>query len=496
VTGTWARCRRIAIAVICLFGSVAVAGAAFAARLVDVRVGVHPGFTRIVFETDTKTTYDLQPKEDELVVQLDAAGAAEAITARSGQLMWVRVEPAGASTGVRIQVKGTVEVRQMILTGPDRIVLDLYPSTAAPVATTAPKPTPTRAPVPTPAPEAAPTPAPVAEADPTTAPDPAPVAEAEPVPSSAPDPAPDLASEPSAAPAAEEASPEPSEDPLYPEEAAGDVPIAETDVPAMPDASEAPTSDLAADAPMPADPAEPAASEPDAVERPWVEPTAPEPDRDGGLIGLLLSPVGLGGLAMLFLVVFLLLRRRGGGEEVPDADPLDVFAGDEPGEADEAVSFADAGDQAEAVEAGIVVPEEEDLDVDRDGPDNDLEAEDSLFDVAEDEFALAPVPAEGTKPTVAAVGAAASIASDGPPAEWVEEYGEEMARIIQELESRVSHLETRLEEVLDSKERLERQVSAQTEELRVQRAAIARTQRVLRTVNRADDEASEPAPKV
>jgi hypothetical protein len=231
-----------------------------------------------------------------------------------------------------------------------------------------------------------------------------------------------------------------------------------------------------------------------------VEPTAPEPYRDGGLIGLLLSPVGLGGLAMLFLVVFLLLRRRGGGEEAPDADPLDVFAGDEPGEADEAVSFADAdaGDQteAEAVEAGIVVPEEKDLDVDRDGPDKDLEAENSLFDVAEDEFALAPVPAEGTGPTVVAVGAAASIASDGPPTEWVEEYGEEMARIIQELESRVSHLETRLEEVLDSKERLERQVSAQTEELRVQRAAIARTQRVLRTVNRADDEASEPAPKV
>jgi chromosome segregation ATPase len=71
-----------------------------------------------------------------------------------------------------------------------------------------------------------------------------------------------------------------------------------------------------------------------------------------------------------------------------------------------------------------------------------------------------------------------------------------MAQIIQELESRVSHLETRLEEVLDSKERLERQVSAQTEELRVQRAAIARTQRVLRTVSRPEDEASEPVPKV
>jgi hypothetical protein len=49
--------------------------------------------------------------------------------------------------------------------------------------------------------------------------------------------------------------------------------------------------------------------------------------------------------------------------------------------------------------------------------------------------------------------------------------------------------------VIDAKDRLERQVSAQTEELRVQRAAIARTQRVLRTVVRPDDEPSEPVLK-
>jgi hypothetical protein len=282
---------------------------------------------------------------------------------------------------------------------------------------------------------------------------------------------------------------------VYPEEDAGDVPVAGTDAAGMPGDSEDAAEDLAAAAPT-ADPAESVAPEP--VERPWVEPTAPDPEpaQEGGLIGLLLSPVGLGGLALLFLAVFLLLRRRGAAEDVADEDPLDAFAADEPGDAEEAVAFEDESVEEGVTEAGIVVPEEDDLDEDRDAPDKDLEAEDSLFDVAEDEFALAPVPSEGTAPTVAAVGAAASIASDGPPAEWVEEYGEEMARIIQELESRVSHLETRLEEVLDSKERLERQVSAQTEELRVQRAAIARTQRVLRTVSRAEDEASEPAPKI
>jgi hypothetical protein len=65
-----------------------------------------------------------------------------------------------------------------------------------------------------------------------------------------------------------------------------------------------------------------------------------------------------------------------------------------------------------------------------------------------------------------------------------------------ELERRLTLLEQRLEEVIDAKDRLERQVSAQTEELRVQRAAIARTQRVLRTVVRPeDDQPSEPALK-
>jgi hypothetical protein len=63
-----------------------------------------------------------------------------------------------------------------------------------------------------------------------------------------------------------------------------------------------------------------------------------------------------------------------------------------------------------------------------------------------------------------------------------------------EIERRIAHLERRIEELVDARERLERQVAAQTEELRVQRAAIARTQRVLRTVApRPDDEpSSEP----
>jgi septal ring factor EnvC (AmiA/AmiB activator) len=55
-------------------------------------------------------------------------------------------------------------------------------------------------------------------------------------------------------------------------------------------------------------------------------------------------------------------------------------------------------------------------------------------------------------------------------------------------------MEARIDELVEAKERLERQVAAQTEELRVQRAAIARTQRAVRNMSRPiDDSATEPA---
>ena len=59
----------------------------------------------------------------------------------------------------------------------------------------------------------------------------------------------------------------------------------------------------------------------------------------------------------------------------------------------------------------------------------------------------------------------------------------------------MSELEGRLDEANEAREKLERQVAAQAEELRVQRAAIARTQRALRGMNRGagDERASEPA---
>ena len=64
------------------------------------------------------------------------------------------------------------------------------------------------------------------------------------------------------------------------------------------------------------------------------------------------------------------------------------------------------------------------------------------------------------------------------------------------MERRIAQVEARLDESIDARERLERQVAAQSEELRVQRAAIARTQRALRSLSRSEeDQATEPAPR-
>jgi hypothetical protein len=72
---------------------------------------------------------------------------------------------------------------------------------------------------------------------------------------------------------------------------------------------------------------------------------------------------------------------------------------------------------------------------------------------------------------------------------------EEFQQMMREMNRRVEALESRIDELVDARDRLERQVAAQTEELRVQRAAIARTQRAVRNLARPEDEnePTEPA---
>ena len=64
---------------------------------------------------------------------------------------------------------------------------------------------------------------------------------------------------------------------------------------------------------------------------------------------------------------------------------------------------------------------------------------------------------------------------------------EGMAQMFAEMTRRIEGLESRCDELVDARDRLERQVAAQTEELRVQRAAIARTQHAVRNLGRGDE---------
>jgi hypothetical protein len=158
----------LALALLCAaFGSAPVGAQADfgpTASLTDLRVGVHPDHTRIVIETDSAAPYVMEPGDEEVVIRLDAAAAAEAVTAKSPDLIWVKVEPAPDGTDVRIQLKRPVDVKPMVLTRPDRIVLDLY-ARAEPVDAT---------PLPAPVvlPEDEPAPVVVAESEPAPAAEP------------------------------------------------------------------------------------------------------------------------------------------------------------------------------------------------------------------------------------------------------------------------------------------------------------------------------------
>jgi hypothetical protein len=385
------------------------AGAASAANLTDVRVGVHGDHTRIVLETDGKAPYIVDAGEKEIIVHVDAAATAEAVTAKSPHLIWVKVEPTPIGADVRLQLKQAADVKAMVLTGPDRIVLDLYPRKGAP-------------PAPLPAPELL-----TEEAPPVTA-----EAPAEPPPLDEPglpeetEPTPEeLATasetpEEAAAPDAEPAEPmgASDEEELAPETPEGEEPA----TPPAPEAEEVAEAPPAMVAPVA-----------EAPVRPTMMPAAPAPS--GNLFG---SPYLLAAVAVVLFVVFVFLRRRLRGDDRPAL----------PGPLDEAGPF-EPPQRAVPVDAPSASGE-------------------SLFDVEAD--ALGPVPKDDD--ALPRLRGASADSGD-------------------ETERRIAHLERRIEELVDARERLERQVAAQTEELRVQRAAIARTQRVLRTVApRGDEEPS------
>jgi len=394
------------------------------ANLTDLRVGVHPDHTRIVIETDGEAPYVVDPNDREILVHVDAAATAEAVTTKSPHLIWVKVEPTALGTDIRIQLKQPVEVKALVLERPDRIVLDLYPKYAA--AETE---------------EAAPLPAPVVlpeEAAPPVVAEAPPDAEISPeeepgLPEEEPGMAaedeeplvlqlPELDAGEEAVPGAEmepEARPEPGAELAgEPETATEGEPEAATE--SGGEVAQAPAPP-AAESRAPAPPAEPAA-----------EPASP-----------FRSPFALGATALVLLALFFWLQRRLRTAErrisplpAEDEEPFEppervVAVGEEPGTGE------------------------------------------SVFDVAPESLGAEPEEVPSLRPPI--------VAATGLDAE-------------DEAERRIAHVEKRIEELAEARDRLERQIAAQTEELRVQRAAIARTQRVLRSIapKNDDEPSSEP----
>jgi hypothetical protein len=436
-----------------LLASIVFAAAGLAANLRDVRVGPHGEYTRVVLETDAKASYSVTQTAQLVTIELQASAAPKALAAKSQQLSWVRIEPQGDSSVVRIELKGPARLKQMVLSGPNRIVLDVYGDGAAT----------------------------------TIAPQPAPPPEREVLartPSDLPQPAPQ-ATETAVALDAEEALVHQEADALLgpaPDAVPGDEIAAAEGTPS----EGAPLHGESTTPPLPtsAAPSEVAPAKPVVVKR------------EKGVLDWLQEPWVLAGLAIVMVGLVVILRRRrpltptpaaaSQHEEDSAASLFATPAGEE--QAAQAVVGASAsGLEAETVGYGTPSEEAEPSAESRPSDDAASAFEFEAPEVDPDKPEVGP--AQGV--TLSTIGAVTSTAAYEPQPP-IASGGLNLA----ELERRLALLEQRLEEVIDAKDRLERQVSAQTEELRVQRAAIARTQRVLRTVVRPeDDQASEPVLK-
>lgn len=133
-----ARASAFAFVLACALGAALLAGGtAFAARIVDVRVGVHPGYARVVFETDAPAVHEIvtapAATPGEVVVRIAAASAPRALPGRGAMAPAVVLEPQpDGTTLARIRAAGPVRVETQVLRAPPRLVLDLRAEQSAP----------------------------------------------------------------------------------------------------------------------------------------------------------------------------------------------------------------------------------------------------------------------------------------------------------------------------------------------------------------------------
>ncbi|MFV1978180.1 MAG: hypothetical protein ACC649_02395, partial [Myxococcota bacterium] len=114
-----------------------IAAPAQANRIVQIRVGNHPTFTRLVFEMDAFTGYQVERRAgkggaEQLTVTLEASTPRREITSKSVGIESVQIaEGVGqAIAQIRLRKPG-LQMKEMILSNPPRIVLDFVHSAAA-----------------------------------------------------------------------------------------------------------------------------------------------------------------------------------------------------------------------------------------------------------------------------------------------------------------------------------------------------------------------------
>ncbi len=123
------------------------AAPAAATKIVQVRIGNHPTFTRVVFELDAPAGYRIERRvleggAREIVITIDAASSSRNIASRSVMVERVSVESKADRSEARIRLrKDSPRVKELILARPPRLVFDMMLPEADLVKTAPPPPT-------------------------------------------------------------------------------------------------------------------------------------------------------------------------------------------------------------------------------------------------------------------------------------------------------------------------------------------------------------------
>ena len=401
--------------------------AASAAEVVDLRIGVHPDYTRVVFELDRPTSYRvLQGNgQSELVVRLEANSISRKIKSSNSLIGLIQIEPTATGSKARIALaRDGLNLKEMILANPPRIVLDVI----------VPKAEIAKAPVA----------APKATASPRLA---APKALAK---AAAPSkPAKIIAAVAPTQKASAKAAPKPTAKPVAQEKAA-------------------PIPTLAPALKQPPRPAPPPAAPVAAASTPNTNPI--KPDDSTAWAKQIFAMVGL----VAVLVAWVMVRRQRGRIPLPTRERTEGLG--DLHEAEAANPFAERSLAAE--EATLSDLEE---------PAAVAETEALIDDAPEISGGIVTASSD-TQPPPTPEPRAPGTAEPAPAAVDVYAAAEEAVALARGFEEKIRVVQEQLEEALASRERIERQMAAQNEELRVQRAAIARTQRAVRNISRPEED--------